>query len=68
MAKKKLKPFDYLNAVKKADREREILEHGKQISTRPERVVKSKKIYNRKRDNKGGRQFDDLLCFFNSTL
>ena len=41
--------LDYLNAVKKADREREIAQHGKLISTRPLRIVKSKKVYDRNR-------------------
>lgn len=42
----------YLKAVKKADREREIAAHGKLISTRPARIVKSKKIYSRKNNKK----------------
>jgi hypothetical protein len=36
---------DYIKAVKKADREREIEKHGKLISTRPTRVHKSIKAY-----------------------
>lgn len=43
---------DYILAVKKAERELEIELHGKQISTRPTRIHKSKKVYDRKR-NKG---------------
>ncbi|MBR4266070.1 MAG: hypothetical protein IKQ46_08465 [Bacteroidales bacterium] len=54
---KKQKSLDYLDAVKKADREKEILMHGKLISTRPERIKQSKKVYNRKRD-KNIRNFD----------
>lgn len=42
----------YLNAVKKADRELEIAMHGKLISTRPTRVKKSKKVYDRKKFKK----------------
>lgn len=42
----------YLKAVKKVDREREIAAHGKLISTRPTRIVKSKKIYSRKGNKK----------------
>jgi len=41
---------DYILAVKKAERELEIELHGKQISTRPTKVHKSKKVYDRKRD------------------
>jgi hypothetical protein len=40
---------DYIKAVKKADREREIEQHGKQISTRPTRIHKVKTEYNRKK-------------------
>lgn len=43
---------DYILAVKKAERELEIELHGKQISTRPTRIHKSKKVYDRKK-NKG---------------
>lgn len=51
MAKKnyKITEEDFINAVRKADREREIELHGKQISTRPTRVHQSKKVYNRKK-------------------
>lgn len=41
---------DYILAVKKAERELEIELHGKQISTRPTRIHKSKKVYDRKKD------------------
>lgn len=41
---------DYLLAVRKADREREIERHGKQISTRPTRTHKSKKAYDRAKE------------------
>lgn len=40
---------DYVKAVKKADREREIAQHGKLISTRPTRTHQSKKAYSRKK-------------------
>ena len=62
---KKQKSLDYLDAVKKADREKEILMHGKLISTRPERIKQSKKVYNRKRD-KNIRNFDSETsgCLF----
>ncbi len=54
MSKKKKKSavLDYVNAVKKADREREIAEHGKLISTRPTKIQKSKKAYNRQENKK----------------
>ena len=58
--KKKNKMPDLLAAVKKADREREIKTHGKLISTRPERIVKSKKIYSRKGNRNN---FDDGFLF-----
>ena len=55
--------LDYLNAVKKADREREIAQHGKQISTRPLRIVKSKKVYDRNRKKRDCSGYDDNLFF-----
>lgn len=58
--KKKIKHPDFLSAVKKADREREIEAHGKLISTRPERIVKNKKIYTRKGNRN---KFDDGFLF-----
>mgnify|MGYP007069865051 CR=1 FL=1 len=66
MGKKENPSFlDYLNAVKKADREREIAQHGKLISTRPLRIVKSKKVYNRKREKKRGYStYNDDLFFY----
>ena len=62
---KKEKPafLDYLNAVKKADREREIALHGKQISTRPQRIVRSKKVYDRNRKKRDCSGYDDNLFF-----
>lgn len=49
---KKNAVLDYVNAVKKADREREIAEHGKLVSTRPTKIKKSKKVYNRQENKK----------------
>ena len=65
---KKEKPtfLDYLNAVKKADREREIAQHGKLISTRPLRIVKSKKVYARKRDKRDCSYNDGSLFFLSN--
>lgn len=51
---------DYIKAVKKADREREIEMHGKVISTRPTKTHKSKKAYDRK---KSKRIKDDISRF-----
>ena len=51
---------DYIKAVKKADREREIELHGKVISTRPTKAHKSKKAYDRK---KSKRIKDDISRF-----
>ena len=62
--KEKPKFLDYLNAVKKADREREIAQHGKLISTRPLRIVKSKKVYDRKRDKRDCSKYNDGSLFF----
>ena len=42
---------DYVKANRKASRDEEILAHGKQVSSRPA-VFKSKKVYNRKRQEK----------------
>lgn len=48
MAKKKqITQLDYINAVKKADRELEIALYGKQISIQSTKVHKSKKVYDR---------------------
>lgn len=43
---------DYIKAVRKADREREIEMHGKVISTRPTKTHKSKKAYSRKKNKR----------------
>ena len=47
--KNRITEMDYIKAVKKADREFEIAEHGKQISMRGARTHKSKKAYDRNR-------------------
>ena len=60
--------LEYLNAVKKADREREIATHGKQISTRPLRIVKSKKVYDRNRKKRDCSNYDDSLSFFSGHI
>ena len=54
MAKEKLTIIekDYIKAVRKADREREIEMHGKVISTRPTKTHKSKKAYSRKKNKR----------------
>ncbi len=64
MAKKRTSVDLYVNAVKRADREEEIRRHGKLISTRPARIVKSKKIYSRKGNKKNPDQYgsDFFLC------
>lgn len=52
MAKQKytISERDYILAVRKADREREIELHGKIISTRPTKTHKSKKAYDRAKE------------------
>ena len=53
MKKKKKQKFSNLKALLKADREKEIELHGKQVSMRPSRVHKSKKDYDRKKNKVG---------------
>lgn len=43
---------DYIKAIRRADRLREIEMYGKVISTRQPYAGKSKKAYDRKRDKK----------------
>lgn len=43
---------EYIKAVRRADRLREIEMYGKVISTRPAMKSPSRKAYNRKRDKK----------------
>lgn len=49
MVKKKITQDDYIKAVKKADREFEIEQHGKQISMKSTKIHKLKTAYNRKK-------------------
>ena len=49
---------DYIKAIRKADREREIEMYGKVISTRPSKTHKSKKSYDRAKE-KNRKNFDD---------
>ena len=49
---------DYIKAVRKADREREIEMYGKVISMRPPKTHKSKKSYDRAKE-KNRKKFDD---------
>ena len=51
---------DYIKAVRKADREREIEMHGKVISIKPPKTHKSKKAYDRKKNK---RIIDDISRF-----
>ena len=43
---------DYIKAVRKADREREIEMHGKVISIKPPKTHKTKKAYDRKKNKR----------------
>lgn len=52
MGKFTITEMDYIKAVRRADREREIAQHGKLISTRPSRTHRSRKVYDRKRMGK----------------
>jgi hypothetical protein len=54
----KITEKDFILAVRKADREREIELHGKQISTRPARTHKSKKAYNRAKEKNVDKDLD----------
>ena len=48
--KPKKQKFSNLKSRLKADREKEIEQHGKQVSMRPSKVHKSKKDYDRKKN------------------
>lgn len=48
----KITEQDYIKAIRRADRLREIEAYGKVISTRPAMRSPGKKTYNRKRDKK----------------
>ena len=50
MSKTKITEKDYIKAVKRADRENEIEQYGKVISTRPTKIHNPKNQY--KRNNK----------------
>lgn len=54
MAKEKftITEEDYIKAVRKADREREIEMHGKVVSIKPPKTHKSKKAYDRKKNKR----------------
>ena len=52
MARNCITEKDYIKAVKKADREREISTHGKIISTRPTKIHNPKNAYNRSQSKK----------------
>ena len=54
MAKEKftITEEDYIKAVRKADREREIEMHGKVISIKPPKTHKTKKAYDRKKNKR----------------
>lgn len=62
MAKEKytITEEDYIKAVRKADREREIEMHGKVILIKPPKTHKSKKAYDRKKNK---RIIDDISRF-----
>ena len=62
--KKSAAAIDALNAAKRKSREEEIMLHGKLISTRPTKIQKSKKIYDRNRDRKNPNRYDDGSDFF----
>ena len=49
---------DYIKAVRKADREREIEMYGKVISIKPSKIHKSKKAYDKAKE-KNRKNFDD---------
>lgn len=50
--KKKITEQDYVNAMKRANRELEITLFGKQVSMRKTRTHNSKKVYDRKKNKK----------------
>ena len=49
---------DYIKAVRKADREREIEMYGKVISIKPSKIHKTKKAHDRAKE-KNRKNFDD---------
>jgi hypothetical protein len=56
--KHKKKHFSSVNALLKADREKEIKQYGKQVSMRPSKVHKSKKDYDRKKNKVDKRELE----------
>ena len=56
--KHKKKYFSSVNALLKADREKEIKQYGKQVSMRPSKVHKSKKDYDRKKNKVDKRELE----------
>jgi hypothetical protein len=50
--------FSNLKSLLKADREKEIEQHGKQVSMRPSKVHKSKKDYDRKKNKVDERELE----------
>lgn len=52
MGQTRITEKDYIKAVKKADREREISQHGKIISSRPTKVHNPKNEYKRSKMRK----------------
>ena len=56
--KSKKKQFSNLKSLLKADREKEIEQYGKQVSMRPSRVHKSKKDYDRKKNEVDERELE----------
>lgn len=57
MPKMRITEQDYIKAVRRADRLREIEMYGKVISSRQPYSGKSRKLYDRKRDKKNYEQF-----------
>ena len=57
-SKYKKHQFSNLKALLKADREKEIEQHGKQVSMRPSKVHKSKKDYDRKKNKVDKRELE----------
>lgn len=56
--KNKKQHFSSVKALLKADREKEIEQHGKQVSMRPSKVHRSKKDYDRKKNKVNERDLE----------
>ena len=50
--------FNSVKSLHKADREKEIEQYGKQVSMRPSKVHKSKKDYDRKKNEVDERELE----------